>query len=103
MGASFSCETLRRKSLNRYIVKAESRPPIYESRTSFGFADLMLQCNYFVLHLAHFHTRDCTAPLVKQLNERAWRAADVNDEETERADQTGFCLPHPAKAAKHDL
>src|SRR5213078_2679153 len=86
-----------------YIVKPNHELTIYQSRPLFGFADLMLQCNYFVLHLAHFHTRDCTARLVKQINERAWQAADENDEETKRADQNGFCFRHTTKAAKHDL
>src|SRR5437764_14877228 len=94
---------MRRKSLIRYIVQPNHELTIYESRPLFGFADLMLQCDYFVLHLEHFHTRDCTTRLVKQINERARQTADEKNEETKRADEHGFCFRHTAKTAKHDL
>src|SRR6267378_708033 len=71
--------------------------------SSFRFANLMFQRDYFVFHLANFHTCDCATRLVKQINDRAWQTADENDEETERADENGFCFRHSAKAAKHDL
>src|SRR5438132_3787016 len=67
--------------------------------SSFRFANLMFQRDYFAFHLAHFHAGDCATRLVKQINDRAWQAADENDEETKRADENGFCFRHSAKPA----
>src|SRR5262249_12706412 len=63
----------------------------------------MFQSDYFVLHLAHFHAPNCAAWLVKQINERAWQAADQNDEEAKRSDENGLCFRNSTKTAEHDL
>src|SRR5437016_4918902 len=71
--------------------------------TLFRFANLMLQRRNFFLHFAQFHVRNYAAGFVKEINQSAGKAADENDQETERPDEDGFGFRHSAKAVKHDL
>ena len=63
----------------------------------------MFQRDDFVFHLTHFHARDCSTRLVKQINDCAGQAANKNDEEAKRANENGLCFGHSTKAAEHDL
>src|SRR5438034_6831584 len=76
---------------------------VHRSPFLLRFAHLMFQRGDFVLHLAHFHARDCTTWLVQQINERAWQAADQNDKETKGTNENGLGFRHSTKTAEHDL
>ena len=71
--------------------------------TSFRFADLVFKSYHFLFHFAQPHARDGTAWLVKEVNDRAGKAANQNDKKTQRPDQNGFCFRNTAQAVEHDL
>src|SRR5436309_5743720 len=67
----------------RWTLSVERLKNLISSSSSFRFADLVFKSHHFLFHLAQRHARDRPTWFVKQVNDRAGKAANQNDEEAQ--------------------
>src|SRR3954452_21806349 len=68
-----------------------------------GFAELMFQRYNFLFHRAEFHVSGWATRLVEQINKSSGKAANENNNKTQRSDENAFCLRNATEPIEHDL